>query len=564
MTQKFLTNSNQPNWLEDAIEIDTYLGSIIPQSKAVSDILFSEVIAKLTNIRDKYRYKEALKLILLNLYVAYCFRKTIRYSRNKNNYRRHERYGLLHFKRDRILPIIDVLEELDYIQQSIGHYDSKRAFGRQTRMWAMPKLIMLFQANDFDHPGIIQREQPEEIIQLRDESKMCIGYSDEQFIIDMRNNLTDYNNFISQQNITVEVPQDAEINQFYMNKLHKYSLTGVVEINQVLQNKYLNNSKSIQVDTGSNIVHTDILQYNHNIGYQYDTDTLYTMTNPIRSSINVAEENPWNNYHNIPDWYKPENRLISKKTRYLSDYYPIDNTTIFYDLQASGDSEHLTTKKAMLLYGLQKISYSSKYNKLHRVFNNNSFDEGGRFYGSYHLEMPSDLRRYIRINGNPTVELDYSALHIRMLYHLESKNYTADPYSLLCQDQSERIVHKLANLVAINAGSEKTAVGGIRKKFREEGVSYDLTDKALMKLICNFKEAHKPIAHYLCSGIGRQLQNKDSHIAAAILNRLTRDGIPCLPVHDSFIVEAEYEDTLHQVMIEEYEKIMGFQPVVAI
>ena len=174
--------------------------------------------------------------------------------------------------------------------------------------------------------------------------------------------------------------------------------------------------------------------------------------------------------------------------------------------------------------------------------------------------MPKDLRKHIRINGNPTVELDYSALHIRMLYHLEGKNYAADPYSLLCQDQSERIVHKLANLVAINAVSEKKAVGGIRKKFREEGVSYDLTDKALMKLICNFKKSHNPIAHYLCSGIGRQLQNKDSHIAAAILNRLTRDGIPCLPVHDSFIVEADYEDTLHQVMIEEYEKIMGFQP----
>ena len=158
------------------------------------------------------------------------------------------------------------------------------------------------------------------------------------------------------------------------------------------------------------------------------------------------------------------------------------------------------------------------------------------------------------------MELDYSALHIRMLYHIEGMNYTADPYSLLCQDQSERIVHKLANLVAINAGSEKKAVGGIRNKFRSEGIPYDLTDKALMELICNFKEAHKPIAHYLCSGIGRQLQNKDSHIAAAILNRLTRDGIPCLPVHDSFIVEAENKDTLYQIMIEEYEKIMGFQP----
>ena len=87
MTQKFLTNSNQSNWLEDAMEIDVRLGSKMPQSKAVADILFSEVLAKLTNIRNKHRYKEALKLILLNLYVAWCSGKTFRYSRNKNNYR---------------------------------------------------------------------------------------------------------------------------------------------------------------------------------------------------------------------------------------------------------------------------------------------------------------------------------------------------------------------------------------------------------------------------------------------------------------------------------------------
>ena len=110
----------QLNWLEDALELETRWGSIMPQSKAIVDILYAEVSAKLTNIRSKHRYKDALKLILLNLYVAWCFGKSIRYSRNKNNYRHHKRYGMLHFKRERMLPIADALEELGYIQQSIG------------------------------------------------------------------------------------------------------------------------------------------------------------------------------------------------------------------------------------------------------------------------------------------------------------------------------------------------------------------------------------------------------------------------------------------------------------
>lgn len=44
--------------------------------------------------------------------------------------------------------------------------------------------------------------------------------------------------------------------------------------------------------------------------------------------------------------------------------------------------------------------------------------------------------------------------------------------------------------------------------------------------------------------------------------RMTRENIPCLPVHDSFIVPAHHEGALRQAMIEEYEKIMGFKPVI--
>ena len=45
-------------------------------------------------------------------------------------------------------------------------------------------------------------------------------------------------------------------------------------------------------------------------------------------------------------------------------------------------------------------------------------------------------------------------------------------------------------------------------------------------------------------------------------NRLMISGIPCLPVHDSYVVPEEYEDTLIQAMVEEYEKEMGRPPVI--
>ncbi|MDX9710543.1 MAG: hypothetical protein RBT64_13410, partial [Trichloromonas sp.] len=64
------------------------------------------------------------------------------------------------------------------------------------------------------------------------------------------------------------------------------------------------------------------------------------------------------------------------------------------------------------------------------------------------------------------------------------------------------------------------------------------------------------------TGKGLTLQNLDSAITEDILISFMREGIPCLPVHDSYIVPARYKDRLYQKMMEAYEKVMGFEPVI--
>ena len=56
---------------------------------------------------------------------------------------------------------------------------------------------------------------------------------------------------------------------------------------------------------------------------------------------------------------------------------------------------------------------------MHRVFSG-SFAKGGRYYGSDVQRLPKDLRGRVVIDGEPTVELGYDAMHPRMLYHMES------------------------------------------------------------------------------------------------------------------------------------------------
>ena len=82
-----------------------------------------------------------------------------------------------------------------------------------------------------------------------------------------------------------------------------------------------------------------------------------------------------------------------------------------------------------------------------RVFNDSSFELGGRFYGPWWISPNKDIRKYITLNDKKTVELDHSSLNIHLLYSEEGLNYydlhesTADPYILKGVDPSSREVN---------------------------------------------------------------------------------------------------------------------------
>ena len=53
---------------------------------------------------------------------------------------------------------------------------------------------------------------------------------------------------------------------------------------------------------------------------------------------------------------------------------------------------------------------------LRRIFNNGSFEQGGRFYGGWWQEIFSEYRHFITIDGKRTVGLDYSGMHFAIMY----------------------------------------------------------------------------------------------------------------------------------------------------
>lgn len=214
--------------------------------------------------------------------------------------------------------------------------------------------------------------------------------------------------------------------------------------------------------------------------------------------------------------------------------------------------------------GPRYIRIGDEYKFVRRIFNNGSWLQGGRYAGGWWQCIPKAWRERIRINNLPTSEVDYSNLHIVLLYALAGIDYWTtdgdDAYSLPgyeCFDQLRDLL-KVVLLVAVNASSKKQAVQAIQKevnlKMEFEWVKTSGIDVG--QLIDDFAERHRPIHHSFFSEQGLELQYLDSRIAELVVNHFTGKGVPVLCIHDSFVIQGDKGTELNQVMNRAYSTIL--------
>jgi len=553
------------NYLEKAMDLDIHLVSEYPECKRLTDHLFHEISRKM-NMRNQSRSKETLKLVIINLWISYKTGIPIKYSRDRNSYLSHKRYGKLHIKYKRLIPIIDTLEDLQFVHQKVGFFDREKNFGRQTRMIPAARMISLFKDHSLDDPGFVRKSKPNEIVQLKNNHKALIDYVDTRSVKDIRINLRRYNEFIERQTIEVCAPPETEVNARFLIGLKINLLKGVVDFNSV---DFFDRRACENETTQSFLTDDEIYQ----ILFPTLSPTISGSHGAGKDMIIISDVSNYNNTH--PITVSIDNSTVYQYIVHTSNHnithhnlhylqYISTMTKTLRDLKDEKIKKtELLRKRPIADFGLNGLHFQSNYQYLHRVFNNESFKLGGRFYGAFHLELPKELRSHIRINNEPTVELDYSALHIRMLYHLEGIDYREDPYTVICDSEEERKIYKLAQLIAINSESENKAVMAIRDQLRKNDIIFDLSNKSILRCLDKFKKVHYPIAKYLNTGVGLRLQNLDSRITDIILRAMTNNKIPCLPVHDSYIVKERDKDFLIEVMKESYERIMkGFSPVI--
>lgn len=189
-----------------------------------------------------------------------------------------------------------------------------------------------------------------------------------------------------------------------------------------------------------------------------------------------------------------------------------------------------------------------------RIFNESErFDRGGRAYpmGPSWQNMNRELRRFVEIAGEATIEADYKSIHPTLIYSRAGLNPPADAYDIGPAWEGLRPLVKRAVLILINAETYPAALGAIAHcddmaELAEPG-SPEATEWA-RKLIETIKARHKPIAHAFHSGAGAELQAIDGMLAEHVMHRMLQKGVTVLPVHDSFLCPASKSDLLLETM----------------
>lgn len=185
--------------------------------------------------------------------------------------------------------------------------------------------------------------------------------------------------------------------------------------------------------------------------------------------------------------------------------------------------------------------------RLRRIFNNNDWHQGGRFYGGWWQSVPKEYRTRITINGKRTVEIDYSVMHPALMYAQVGAKLEGDAYDINVPNVKRDLIKRTFNQL-VNAKGRTDAKSDFNE--HECGMSW----KELQERI---KARHRPIARFLGTGHGLRLQNADAQIANRIMLQFLRMNYVCLPVHDSFIVHHELQDDLTKIMHDEFLKQCG-------
>ena len=145
-------------------------------------------------------------------------------------------------------------------------------------------------------------------------------------------------------------------------------------------------------------------------------------------------------------------------------------------------------------------------------------------------------RRFITIEGQPTVEADFKGLHPAILFAKNGLSIPSDPYALVPGVAGSGALrdHAKKTLLALLNASDGGTV-------EPRGFDSELHGMTAADFRQSVRDAFPMLPGVFGAGIGLSLQREDSNLAEQIMLHFADLDVPVLPVHDSFIVTRDHE-----------------------
>lgn len=191
----------------------------------------------------------------------------------------------------------------------------------------------------------------------------------------------------------------------------------------------------------------------------------------------------------------------------------------------------------------------------HRVFNGD-LQHGGRWYGSWWQTVPAAARPHLLIDGQPTVELDFAACQLRLMFAWLGLTDPLDgairnpAFDLYAIDGFARDDVKLALLMMINARNLVAARGALAAELTCDPATRRREASHILRAV---QQRFPELEQLWCSGLGLRLQRADSDICTMIHRKMRAQGLPVLSVHDGFISWKHAEPQLRSIMLEAFQ-----------
>jgi len=195
--------------------------------------------------------------------------------------------------------------------------------------------------------------------------------------------------------------------------------------------------------------------------------------------------------------------------------------------------------------------------KLRRVFNNGSFEHGGRLFGGVWMDLSKvDRARWLRLAGEPVATVDYRQMMPRLLYAQAGAVPPDDCYAVPGFEAHRAGWKKMLNAMMYNGRGLKRCPRGLRPLLPKRMPIAEAEQRLL--------EINKPISHLLKPGVGFQLMFHESQLLIDVLTVLQSRKIPALPIHDAVLVPASMTAEAAHVMCKAFEDMTGYSGAVSI